>query len=120
MLATNRDPRRAAGLYRRRWQIKCLFAETKTRGPNLEDTRLRQPNKLCVLRAVVALAITCAQRVARQVQGRRHQQCHASLSAKIHLPRRSRRAAGPDPSAVTRTQPRRSHHPKCSQKQKNV
>jgi hypothetical protein len=70
VLATNRDPRRAAGLYRRRWQIECLFAETKTRGLNLEDTRLRQPNKLCLLLAVIALAITCAQRAARQIQGR--------------------------------------------------
>lgn len=70
VLATNRDPRRAAGLYRRRWQIECLFAETKTRGLNIEDTRLRQPNKLCLLLAIVAIAIACAQRVARKVQGR--------------------------------------------------
>ncbi|MEY9559424.1 hypothetical protein ABIA26_001765 [Sinorhizobium fredii] len=62
MLATNRDPRRASGLYRRRWQIKCLFAETKTRGLNVEDTRLRQPNKLCLLRAVVARHHLCPTR----------------------------------------------------------
>ncbi|MCG5481668.1 transposase [Sinorhizobium alkalisoli] len=53
VLATNRDPRRADGLYRRRWQIECLFAETKTRGLNIEDTRRRQPNKVCLLLAIV-------------------------------------------------------------------
>lgn len=70
VLLTNRDPRRAAGIYRRRWQIECLFAETKTRGLNLEDTHMSDPGKLSVLMAVVSLAIACAQLAARKVQGR--------------------------------------------------
>lgn len=70
VLATNRDPRLAAGIYRRRWQIECLFAETKTRGLNLEDTRLRNPKKLFLLIAVVALAIACAHLASRKIQGR--------------------------------------------------
>ena len=70
MLATNRDPRRAAGIYRRRWQIECLFADTKTRGLNLEDTRLRNPKKLFLLVAVVALAIACVHLASRKVPGR--------------------------------------------------
>lgn len=70
VLLTNRDPRRAAGFYRRRWQIECLFAETKTRGLNLEDTHMKDPRKLSLLMAVVALAIACAQLAARKIQGR--------------------------------------------------
>lgn len=70
VLATNRDPRLAAGIYRRRWQIECLFADTKTRGLNLEDTRLRNPKKLFLLIAVVALAIACAHLASRKIQGR--------------------------------------------------
>lgn len=70
VLLTNRDPRRAAAIYRRRWQIECLFAETKTRGLNLEDTHMTDPRKLSMLLAVVALAIACAQLAARKVLGR--------------------------------------------------
>lgn len=70
VLLTNRDPRRAANAYRRRWQIECLFAETKTRGLNLEDTHMTDPGKLSVLMAVVGLAIAYAQLAARRIQGR--------------------------------------------------
>jgi hypothetical protein len=70
VVLTNRDPRRATGTYRRRWQIECLFAETKTRGLNLEDTHMTDPRKLATLLAVVALAIACAQLAARTIQGR--------------------------------------------------
>lgn len=70
VLLTNRDPRQAAGVYRRRWQIECLFAETKTRGLNLEDTHMTEPSKLSLLMAVISLAIACAQLAARKVQGR--------------------------------------------------
>jgi Transposase DDE domain len=38
-------PRRARGLPAKRWAIECLFGETKTRGLNLEDTRLVTPRK---------------------------------------------------------------------------
>lgn len=70
VLLTNRDPRRAAGIYRRRWQIECLFAETKTRGLNFEDTHMTDPRKLGLLMAVIALAIAWAQLAARKLQGR--------------------------------------------------
>ncbi len=70
VLLTNRDPRQAAGIYKRRWQIECLFAETKTRGLNLEDTHMTDPRKLSVLMAVISLAIACAQLAARKIQGR--------------------------------------------------
>lgn len=70
VLLTNRDPRPAANTYRRRWQIECLFAETKTRGLNLEDTHMTNPRKLSLLMVIVSLAIACAQLAARKVQGR--------------------------------------------------
>jgi hypothetical protein len=70
VLITNRDPRRAAGIYRRRWQIECLFAETKTRGLNLEDTHMTDPRKLSLLVAIVALACACTHLAARKIQGR--------------------------------------------------
>ncbi|WP_371824625.1 transposase [Martelella soudanensis] len=79
-MATNRqEAKQALNLYRRRWSIECLFADAKTRGLNLGDTRLRAAEKLdCLL---VTLAITwayrCATRtmamkaIARKPHGRR-------------------------------------------------
>ena len=82
IVATNRqDARQALNHYRRRWGIECLFADAKTRGLNLEDTRLRAAEKLDCLLVVVTLAILwayrCATRtmamkaIARKTHGRR-------------------------------------------------
>ena len=82
IVATNRhDARQALNDYRRRWGIECLFGDAKTRGLNLEDTRLRAAEKLDCLLVVVTLAITwayrCATRtlvmkaIARKTHGRR-------------------------------------------------
>jgi hypothetical protein len=82
IVATNReDARQALNHYRRRWGIECLFGDAKTRGLNLEDTRLRAAEKLDCLLVVVTLAITwayrCATRtmamkaIARKSHGRR-------------------------------------------------
>ena len=82
IVATNRrQAKQALNLYRRRWGIECLFADAKTRGLNLEDTRLRAAEKLDTLLILVALAITwayrCATRtmvmkaIARKTHGRR-------------------------------------------------
>jgi len=57
IVATNRKPRQALDAYRHRWQIECLFADTKTRGFNIEDTRLTKPQKLDLLLAILALAL---------------------------------------------------------------
>ena len=57
IVATNRGPRKALNVYKQRWQIECLFGDTKTRGFNMEDTHLTQPAKLALLLAIVALAI---------------------------------------------------------------
>lgn len=81
IVATNRQETGALNLYRRRWGIECLFADAKTRGLNLEDTRLRAAEKLDTLLLLVTLAITwayrCATRkmamkaIARKTHGRR-------------------------------------------------
>jgi hypothetical protein len=71
VVATNRAPRLALAAYRRRWAIECLFGDTKTRGLNLEDTRLRDPRKLDLLMGLVALAIAWAARAARTLLGTR-------------------------------------------------
>jgi Transposase DDE domain len=65
IVATNRpNPKQALSDYRRRWGIECLFGDAKTRGLNLEDTRLRAAAKLDCMLVVVTLAITWAYRCA--------------------------------------------------------
>ena len=71
IIATNRTPRLALAAYRRRWAIECLFGDAKTRGLNLEDTRLTDLQKLDLLMGLVALAIAWAARAARDLLGTR-------------------------------------------------
>lgn len=71
IVVTNVAPRTALNTYRKRWAIECLFGDAKTRGLNLEDTRLRDPRKLDLLMALVALAIAWAGRTAADRLGRR-------------------------------------------------
>jgi hypothetical protein len=46
--------------YARRWGIETLFGALKSRGFNLEDTRLQDPERLSRLLALLALAFTWA------------------------------------------------------------
>ena len=47
--------------YRWRWFIECLFSDSKTKGLNLEDTRLRVASKLNLLLATaIAIALACS------------------------------------------------------------
>lgn len=57
-------PDAALAAYRKRWAVECLFADAKTRGLNMEDTRLTDPKKLDLLMALVALALVWAGRAA--------------------------------------------------------
>ncbi|MDN5873949.1 MAG: IS4 family transposase, partial [Sinobacteraceae bacterium] len=70
ILVTNVAPRTALETYRKRWAIECLFGDAKTRGLNLEDTRLTDPRKLGLLMALVALALGWAGRAAADVLGK--------------------------------------------------
>lgn len=64
IVVSNLPPRRALAAYRKRWAIECMFGDAKTRGLNIEDTRLTHPRKLALLMALVALAIVWAGRAA--------------------------------------------------------
>ena len=69
IVVSNRPARLALAAYRKRWAIECLFGDAKTRGLNLEDTRLTTPRKLDLLMAIVALAIAWAGRTASDLLG---------------------------------------------------
>jgi hypothetical protein len=70
IVATNRPDLRALDAYRKRWAIECFFADAKTRGLNLEDTRLTAPPKLDLLVAVLVIAIAWASATADRLLGR--------------------------------------------------
>lgn len=65
------DAGRGLNLYRRRWGIECMFADAKTRGLNIEDTHIIDPQKLDTLLVVIALAVTWAYRCATRSMGRK-------------------------------------------------
>jgi hypothetical protein len=120
IVMTNHDDAGSAlNAYRKRWRIECLFGDTKTRGLNLEDTRITDPGKLATLLGILAMAMSwayrCATRtmglraIARKAHGRRekswfrvgfdalrtslHDSCELALSAWItRKPNRHQRA----------------------------
>jgi hypothetical protein len=69
IVASNAPARHALGAYRKRWAIECLFGDAKTRGLNLEDTRLTCPRKLGLLLGIVALAMAWASKTASRLIG---------------------------------------------------
>jgi hypothetical protein len=71
IVASNTPARAALATYRKRWAIECLFGDTKSRGLNLEDTRLVTPRKLDLLLGLVALAVAWAARTAAILVGRK-------------------------------------------------
>ena len=60
VVATNTDPKTALANSRRRWEIETLFGASKTRGFNLEETHLVDPERIAQLIAVLAVAFTFA------------------------------------------------------------
>ena len=71
IVVSNTPARAALAAYRKRRAIECLFGDTKTRGLNLEDTRLVTPRKLALLLGIVALAVAWAARTAALLVGRK-------------------------------------------------
>jgi len=69
IVVSNMDPVKALADYRKRWQIECLFGDSKTRGLNLEDTRLTNPKKLNTLLTAMTLAMAWAYACARESHG---------------------------------------------------
>lgn len=79
IIMTNQDDAKAAlNAYRKRWGIECLFGDAKTRGLNLEDTRLTDPAKLATLLGILAMAVSWAYRCAMQTMG------HRAIVRKVH------------------------------------
>lgn len=70
IVVSNVPARTALNAYAKRWAIECMFGDAKTRGLNIEDTRLTDPRKLALLMALVALAIVWAGRAAANLIGR--------------------------------------------------
>lgn len=64
--------------YRKRWAIECLFGDAKTRGLNLEDTRLTIASKLSLLMGIVTLAVAWTCRTATDLMG------HSAPPRKAH------------------------------------
>ena len=69
IVVSNRSAHRALAVYKKRWAIETLFSDTKTRGLNLEDTRLTIAKKLDLLLGLVALAIAWASKTAAKFIG---------------------------------------------------
>lgn len=70
VIMTNRqDARATLHLYKRRWAIECLFGDAKTRGFNIEDTKMTASEKIDTLTAILALAITWSYRCATKTMG---------------------------------------------------
>ncbi len=69
IVAANRPGREPCLAYRRRWRIENLFGDAKTRGLDIEDTRLTDPRKLDLLLGLVALAMVWAGRIATDLLG---------------------------------------------------
>jgi len=59
-LACSGRARHALVQYRQRWTIEAMFGNLKTKGFALEATHLTDPNKLCTLLALLALAVALA------------------------------------------------------------
>jgi Transposase DDE domain len=64
--------------YQKRWGIETLFGALKSRGFNLEDTRLKEPERISRLLALLALAFTWAfvvgqwQAVVKELKRKKH------------------------------------------------
>ena len=71
IVVTNRPAHHALTTYKKRWAIENLFGDTKTRGFNLEDTRLTIAKKLDLLLGLVALAVAWASKTAAKLIGTR-------------------------------------------------
>ena len=69
IVASNATDQNILNAYRRRWSIECLFGDTKTRGLNLEDTRLQIATKLSLLLAIIALAVAWINKIASALIG---------------------------------------------------
>ena len=69
IVASSVPAQKAVQVHRRRWQIECIVGDSKTRGFNMEDTRLTQPAKLSSLLVIITLAMAWAYATTTAVKG---------------------------------------------------
>ena len=114
IVATNRPAHHALTTYSQRWAIECLFAEAKTKGFNLEDTRLSITKKLSLLIGIVALTMAWAAKMASKKPGtqKRPGKSHGRYAKSIF------RIGLDEIRRLLRTHPEKAfrHWPKISQK----
>ncbi len=114
VVVSNQPAHHALTTYRKRRAIECLFAEAKTKGFNLEDTRLSIAKKLSLLVGLVALAMAWAARVASTRLGtrKRPRKSHGRYAKSIF------RIGLDEIGRLLRTQPEQAfrHWPKIRQK----
>lgn len=58
--------------YRWRWFIECMFADSKTKGLNLEDTRMKLSKRLSLLIGISAIALAMACHTASKLMGSKY------------------------------------------------
>ena len=58
--------------YRWRWFIECMFADSKTKGLNLEDTRMKLSKRLSLLIGIAAIALAMACHTASKLMGSKY------------------------------------------------
>ncbi len=110
----NQPAHHALTVYRKRRAIECLFAEAKTKGFNLEDTRLPIAEKSSLLVGLPALAMAWAAKVASTRPGtrKRPRKSHGRYAKSIF------RIGLDEIGRLLRTQPEQAfrHWPKIRQK----
>jgi hypothetical protein len=103
--------KRIVRYYSWRWFIECMFADCKTKGFNLEDTRLRLTQRLSMLVAVMAIAMAMACHVASRLLGtkyparKKHGYCSKSWFRTGLDELRRRIRTGGSPSSVVENTP---------------
>ena len=70
--------------YEKRWQIECLFKSLKSGGFNMEDTRLRHPERIETLLALLTLAF-CYVYDWGNLQEPQAIKCHGEPLAKVEV-----------------------------------
>jgi len=63
LLTNMKHPDNAIEAYRKRWGIETLFGAFKSRGFNLEDTHMSDPQKIATLVAIVSIAFVWAYKI---------------------------------------------------------
>lgn len=107
VLVCTAAPEKALVRYSQRWSIETLFSALKTRGFNLEDTRLTTTERLDKLLALLALAFTWAHLVGAWCQQQRplklkaHGYLAKSLFKRGLDAQRSAILAGPTPAPLS-------------------